>query len=125
VVTALLCVASLTNLAFPHIMRARFMRPNHAASRGRLVSRPSPSAPSSCPIGPRALRPFLLAGSAYFLALCVVQSVRTYHHNHQHLERPGADHRDRQLTSLVGRQVASRPDRPALDRPDSAERTWI
>jgi phosphatidylcholine synthase len=77
IVTAFLCVASLTNLALPHIMRAKFLR---------VVTLPVALGwftvitigAIELPDRPWALRPFLNAGSIYFICLCLLQTARHY-----------------------------------------------
>jgi phosphatidylcholine synthase len=82
IVTALLCLASLTNLAFPHIVRSRFMRVVTLPVALIWFAAITVGA-TQLPDRPWALRPILNAGSIYFLALCLVQTVRLYHRKHQ------------------------------------------
>jgi len=79
VVTIVLCVLSLTNAAFPHIMRAQFLRvltlPVALVWIGAITT-----GAALLPHRPWALRPVLYVGCVYFVALTVVQTVRTYRH---------------------------------------------
>jgi phosphatidylcholine synthase len=84
IVTLVLCLASLTNLAFPHIVRARFMRTVTLPVAVGWLAAITVGA-IMLPHRPWALRPFLDAGSAYFLALSAVQTVRL------HRARPRSD----------------------------------
>jgi phosphatidylcholine synthase len=79
IITLVLSVASLTNLPFPHIMRARFWRiPTLIGSvvlfggivYGTIVY----------PDHPYVVRPLLYVGSAYFLVLAVVKWLRDRRH---------------------------------------------
>ena len=75
IVTVILCVASLTNVAFPHIVRASFLR---------LLTLPVALGwfatiaigASQLPDRPTLLRPFLTAGWAYFVLLSIAQTMR-------------------------------------------------
>ena len=82
IVVAVLCVASLTNVAFPHIVRARFMRAVTLPVALGWLAAISYGA-TQLPDRPGALRPFLAIGSAYFLGLCVVQTVRQHRQRHR------------------------------------------
>jgi phosphatidylcholine synthase len=77
VITLVLCLASLTNVAFPHIVRARFLRvvtlPVALGWFGVIMA-----GAIMLPDRPGALRPFLELGSAYFLGLSALQTVRLY-----------------------------------------------
>jgi len=77
VVTSLLCVASLTNVAFPHIMRAKYLRPLTLPIAVGWLAAITIGA-TQLPNRPWELRPFLDAGSIYFLALCTLQTVRIH-----------------------------------------------
>jgi phosphatidylcholine synthase len=77
IVVAVLCVGSLTNVAFPHIVRAKFMRVVTLPVALGWFAAISYGA-TQLPDRPDALRPFLSAGSLYFLALCAVQTFRFY-----------------------------------------------
>lgn len=72
IITLVLSVAQLTNLPFPHIMRAKFLRPLTAVFTviwvgGMLVGT------VTYPDHPWVARPLLYAGSVYFLVLAVVR----------------------------------------------------
>jgi phosphatidylcholine synthase len=72
VITLVLAFAQLTNLPFPHIMRAKFLRPLTVVFTvvwvgGMLVGT------ITYPDHPWAARPLLYAGSVYFLVLAVVR----------------------------------------------------
>ena len=73
----MLCIASLTNVAFPHIVRARFLRPATLPIAVGWLAAITVGA-IMLPHRPQALRPFLDVGSAYFLALCALQTVRLH-----------------------------------------------
>jgi phosphatidylcholine synthase len=79
VVTIVLCVLSLTNAAFPHIMRAQFLRTVTLPVATIWVIAITVGA-AVLPKHPWALRPLLDLGSVYFIALTVVQTARTYRH---------------------------------------------
>jgi hypothetical protein len=87
IVTIVLCALSLTNAAFPHIMRAHFLR---------VVTLPVAViwmvgitvGAAQLPHHPWALRPILDGGSIYFIALTVVQTARTYRHVLQRTPSP-------------------------------------
>lgn len=79
VITVILSLASLTNMPFPHIMRARFWRvPTMLATvvliggmvYGTLVY----------PDHPYVVRPLLYVGSAYFVLLALVKTLRDRKH---------------------------------------------
>lgn len=73
--TLVLSVLSLTNLPFPHIMRAQFLRPLTAVVTIIWIAAIA-FATIALPEHPSAARPVLYAGSAYFLALAVLKLVR-------------------------------------------------
>jgi phosphatidylcholine synthase len=77
VVTIILCAASLTNIAFPHIMRAEFLRIITLPVAVMWVTAITVGG-ALLPDRPWALRPFLLAGAAYFVVLTVIQTWRTH-----------------------------------------------
>lgn len=93
IVTLVLCLASLTNLAFPHIVRARFMRVLTLPVAIGWLSAITVGA-IMLPHRPWALRPFLDAGAIYFLALSAVQTVRL------HRARPRTDEAAAKATSV-------------------------
>lgn len=75
VITLLLSALSLTNLPFPHIMRAKFMQPLTIVFTviwiaGIIIGT------ISYPGHPYAARPLLYAGCVYFLVLAVVKMVK-------------------------------------------------
>ncbi len=75
VVTIVLSLLSLTNVAFPHIMRAQFLRwLTIPVALGWVVAITVGAA--YLPHRPDALRPFLGLGSAYFIVLTIVQTAR-------------------------------------------------
>jgi phosphatidylcholine synthase len=87
-ITLVLSVAQLTNLPFPHIMRAKFLRLFTAFFTaiwvaGMLIGT------ITYPDHPWIARPFLYAGSVYFVALAVIRSVH--------------DHRARRTAATEGR----------------------
>jgi phosphatidylcholine synthase len=90
VVTLLLCIASLTNLAFPHIVRAKFMRMATLPIAIAWFAAITVGA-ALLPDRPWALRPFLNLGTIYFLVLCIVQTVRTYRRNRVAAAAPTSD----------------------------------
>ena len=72
IITLVLSVAQLTNIPFPHIMRAKFLRvPTYVFTvvwiGGMLLGT------ITYPDHPWIARPFLYVGSAYFLVLCVTR----------------------------------------------------
>jgi phosphatidylcholine synthase len=80
IVTIILCVASLTNVAFPHIVRASFLRVlTLPVALGWFAT--IAIGASQLPDRPSALRPFLAAGWVYFVLLSVAQTVRQHRVN--------------------------------------------
>ena len=75
VITLVLSVLSLTNLPFPHIMRAKFLRPVTAAVTIVWIAAMI-YATFTYPNHPYAVRLPLVAGSAYFAALAFVKLAR-------------------------------------------------
>ena len=75
VITLVLSVASLTNLPFPHIARARFWRiPTIIATSVWVVGMVVGT--MLYPEHPYAVRPLLYAGCAYFLVLAIAKALR-------------------------------------------------
>jgi phosphatidylcholine synthase len=108
VVTLVLCLASLTNLAFPHIMRARFMRVVTLPVALIWLAAIAYGA-TQLPERPWGVRPFLEIGSAYFLALCVLQTYRL----HQ---------RGKAAAAPVGAPVVAAPIVPSTSASTAPER---
>ena len=82
VITLVLSVASLTNVPFPHIMRAKFMQiPTMIATAiwiGGIAW-----GTIALPDRPYAVRPLLYIGCGYFIALAVIKMVHDYRmHTH-------------------------------------------
>jgi phosphatidylcholine synthase len=74
IITLILSLAQLTNLPFPHIMRAKFLRPltllfTSVWIAGMLIGT------ITYPDHPWIARPFLYAGSVYFVALAVIRTL--------------------------------------------------
>jgi phosphatidylcholine synthase len=92
IVTVILCAASLTNVAIPHIVRASFLRVLTLPVALGWFAAITVGA-SQLPSRPSALRPFLTAGWLYFAVLCITQTVRLYrkHESTQPLRR-GCSH---------------------------------
>jgi phosphatidylcholine synthase len=88
VVTIILCVLSLTNVPFPHIMRAEFMRLVTIPVAVIWVAAMTTGA-ALLPRHPWILRPFLLFGAVYFVALTLAQSWRM-HRARQHSQPTSA-----------------------------------
>jgi phosphatidylcholine synthase len=74
VITLVLSVLSLTNVPFPHILRARFLRPLTLTFTGIWVAG-MVIGTIVYPDQTHSARPLLYAGSAYFLVLSVVKMV--------------------------------------------------
>ena len=72
VITLVLSALSLTSLPFPHIMRARFLRPLTLVFTGILLFGMTYGT-VAYPDHPYLARPFLYAGCAYFVVLAVVK----------------------------------------------------
>jgi phosphatidylcholine synthase len=76
--TIALSVLSLTNVAFPHIMRAHYLRlltlPMALILLGSITA-----GAVLLPDRPGALHPFIAVSSLYFVALSILQTVRLYH----------------------------------------------
>jgi phosphatidylcholine synthase len=72
VITVVLSALALTNLPFPHIMRARWMRPLTAVATVVLIGGIIVGT-ITYPDHPWVARPLLYAGSAYFLALAAAR----------------------------------------------------
>jgi phosphatidylcholine synthase len=75
VITIVLSIASLTNLPFPHIMRARFLRPLTIVVTLIWIAAMS-WATIDLPHHPHLARPPLYAGSAYFVVLAIIKVTR-------------------------------------------------
>jgi phosphatidylcholine synthase len=76
VVTIVLCIASLTNIAFPHIMRAKFLRTiTLPVALGWFAAITVGAA--ELPDRPEPLRPFLAAGAIYFVVLSILRTIQT------------------------------------------------
>lgn len=98
IVTVGLCVASLTSVPFPHIVRATFLRVLTLPVALVWFTVITIGA-SQLPDRPAFLRPFLNAGWVYFVVLSVGQAVRIYRrgqsarHSEDRMECvPDADH---------------------------------
>jgi phosphatidylcholine synthase len=75
VITLVLSALCLTNLPFPHIMRARFLRPVTLCFTAILVTG-MVIGTVSYPDSPYAARPLLYAGSIYFIVLAAIKLVK-------------------------------------------------
>ena len=75
VITLVLSVVSLTNLPFPHIMRAKFLRPVTAAVTVVWIAA-MVYATFTYPNHPYVVRLLLVAGSGYFAVLVFVKLAR-------------------------------------------------
>jgi phosphatidylcholine synthase len=78
IITLVLSALSLTNLPFPHIMRARFMRPvtlffTAIWVTGMIIGT------VTYPDHPHPVRPLLYAGSIYFFVLAFVKLAKDAH----------------------------------------------
>ena len=77
IITIVLALAALTNLPFPHIMRAQFLRvPTLVVTVGWLGS--MVAATFVYPDQPYVFRPLLYAGSLYFTALAFVKLAKDW-----------------------------------------------
>jgi phosphatidylcholine synthase len=89
IVTVILCAASLTNFAFPHIVRASFLRVlTLPVALGWFAT--IAIGASQLPDRSSVLRPFLTAGWVYFVLLSIAQTVRL-HRSKQSTEKPRSD----------------------------------
>ncbi len=77
IITLVLSVASLTNLPFPHIMRAKFMQIPTIIATTVLIAG-IVWGTIALPDRPYSVRPLLYFGCAYFFALGVAKMVRDY-----------------------------------------------
>ena len=77
VVTITLSVLSLTNVAFPHIMRAVFLRFVTIPVALIWVAAITVGA-TRLPDRPWSLRPLLYLGATYFIVLTIIQTTRIY-----------------------------------------------
>jgi phosphatidylcholine synthase len=74
IITLALSVLSLTNMPYPHVMRARYLRPLTLIFTAVWVAGISAGA-IVYPHHPWAIRPPLYAGGAYFLVLAVLRTM--------------------------------------------------
>jgi phosphatidylcholine synthase len=75
IITLVLSALSLTNLPFPHIMRAKFLQPLTLVFTAILIAG-IVIGTISYPDHPYIARPLLYAGSAYFVVLAVLKMVK-------------------------------------------------